>query len=113
MNKQFLLEQDRIENRQFEFYSDGVLITQENGTNPRIRRIGNQQQLEYAAINETVPDYEVRIILSTGMSFLLNSVYEIEFSSTVRKKYKCVNIIGSNEPGLFVKIILALDNQAA
>ena len=113
MNKEFLLEQDLIENRQFKFYSNGVLVQQQNGTNPRIRRLGTEQQLQYAAINETVPEYEVRVVLSNGMNFLLNSVYEIEFSISLRKKYKCVNIIGSNEPGLFVKIILALDNQVA
>lgn len=112
MNKEFLLEQDFIENRQFKLYQDGLLIRQQNNTNPRIRRLGTEARLQYAAISETVPDYEVRVVLDDWMDFKLESVYEIEFSSTLKKTYKCVAINGSNEPGLYVRIILALDNQA-
>ncbi len=105
MNKDFLLEQDLVENRQNKFYYNNQLVLQSNGTNPRIRRIGSEEKLQYAAITETSPDYEVRIILSEGMQFLLNANYELELNG-VKRKYKCVDIIPSYEDNLYVKIIL-------
>jgi len=106
MNRDFLLNQDLLENRQFKFYQDSVLIKQSNGTNPRIRRIGTEQKLQYTAITEMIPEYEVRVILSPTMNFRLESVYSIEYSSNLIINYKCVAIEPSNEQGLYVKIIL-------
>lgn len=111
MNKQFLLDQDLIENRQFQLIVDDKIIKQENRTNPKITRLGTQRKLEFSAITETVPDYEVRVVLDTSMTFDIESKYQIRFDSDLIKTYKCVGIEPSREEGLYVKIILCLDNQ--
>ncbi len=111
VNSDFLLQQDLLENRQLQLIVDGIVIKQSNGTNPRIKRLGDQRRLQFAAISETVPDYEVRVVLSSEMQFKLESIYQIRFDENTIKTYKCVGIESSYEQGLYVKIILALDNQ--
>jgi len=110
-NKDFLLNEDLKENRQFQLIVDGTTIRQENGTNPRIRKIGTDKRLQYAAIGEFLPEYEARIVLGSSMNFRVESIYQIRFSQDMIKTYKCVAIEPSYEQGLYVKVILALDNQ--
>lgn len=106
-NKEFLLSQDLIEQRKFKFYVDGVLIKQENGTNPRIRRVSQRNQNEFITVSETLPEYEIRIINYTGMPvFNPSSKYEIEFSINQKLLYKSVDIRRSYENNLYTIIYL-------
>jgi hypothetical protein len=105
-SKQFLLDQDKIENRQFRFYVDGILITQSNGTNPRIRRVSQQNQNEFITITETLPEYEVRVINYPGMPvFNPSSKYEIDFSGQ-KVLYKSVDIRRSYENNTYTIIYI-------
>jgi hypothetical protein len=107
-NKQFLLNQDKIENRQFKFYVEGVLITQENDTNPRIRRVSQRTGNEFITISETLPEYEVRIINYPGMPvFNPSSKYEIEFTTNQKVLYKSVDIRRSYENDMYTTIYVA------
>lgn len=113
MNKQFLLEQDLIEKRQTKAYVDGKQIVQENGTNPRIRRVSRSSSNNYALVSESYPEYEMRVILGSGVPPLNpQSLYEIEWISGVKTKYKSVDIRQSNNENLYVTIMLStLPNQ--
>ena len=107
MNKQFLLDEDKRENRQFQLIVDGTGIKQENKTNPRIRRMSARSANEFMSVSESLPDYEVRVILNKRKpAFSLQSVYQIVFDSTSKQSYKAVDIRASNEPDLYTKIFV-------
>jgi len=107
VNKTFLLDEDLKENRQFKFYVDDSLVKQENGTNPRIRRLSARTANEFMTISESLPDYEVRVINDIDQPpFRLSSIYEIEFSADEKLKYKAIDIRASYEQDLYVKIYI-------
>lgn len=106
INKQFMLDEDSRENRQFKLIVDGVTIKQENGTNPRIRRMTTRQANEFMSVSESLPDYEVRVILNNKQPvFSLRSSYKISFGGEPIS-YKIIDIRTSNEQDLYVKLFL-------
>lgn len=106
-NKKFLLDEDKRENRQFQLIVDGVVIKQENNTNPRIRRLTARQANEFMSISETLPDYEVRVILNNKQPvFSLRSTYKLVFGGEPIN-FKIIDIRASNEPDLFLTLFLS------
>jgi hypothetical protein len=106
MNKAFLLEQDLLENRQVQFIYNGVVITQENGTNPRIKRLSARAANDFITVAEKLPDYEVRVILPVVVAFTVNGKFQINWQPQIID-YKAIDIKASFEEGLFVIIYLA------
>ena len=105
-NRQFMLDEDKKENRQFQLIVDGVTILQDNGTNPRIRRMTTRQANEFMSVSESLPDYEVRVILNDKQPvFSLQSSYKLVFGGNPIE-YKIIDIRTSNEQDLWVKLYL-------
>lgn len=108
-NKKFLLSQDLAEQRQTQFFFEGVRITQENGTNPRIRRLSNRESNEFITISESLPEYSVRVINYSGTpTFTTTAIYWILFGSQ-KIPYKCLDIKKSSEEGLYTTLYLFRD----
>jgi hypothetical protein len=106
-SKLFLLQQDLIENRKYQLFSNNILVTQENGTNPRIRRMSDKSRNEFITVSESLPDYSARVILGNNQPILrVSNDYKIKFSDTEIIDCRCIDIKKSYEQDVYVTLYL-------
>lgn len=73
--KQFVLDNDAVEGRTWQAWTNGAQIVQSNGTNPRIRQLGLRDAGEFALQMDRVMGqlYEVRIVKDDDIAPLVRA----------------------------------------
>lgn len=118
-NIAFVLQNDAIENRQWQVYtelSQGVYtrILQSNNSNPKVRKLEPRRRNDYVTITEQLPDYSVRIIKNEAISesVLGSKFWALSFDGGVTgKRFIVLDIQESTYQGLAWTVILQGTNQ--
>lgn len=111
-NKAFLLLNDLEDSRPWQAWVGDTQITQENGTNPRIRQMGIKEFNEYAIAQLTDKSrmYEIRIVQSDDLKPLVDPTlpWFLSFDEgTTKIPVQCLEVRESTQQGLSWKVIVS------
>lgn len=100
--KQFTLQQDLLQSRQWQLYSGGVIVLQENGTNPKITQIDEKSANEFAGLTDKVKIYKARIIKHPDIAYLIKPArtWEVDFRNNNKIKMQAIVIRECVKPAI-------------
>lgn len=102
--KQFILDLDASQNRDWRVWANGVLLQQSNGSNPRIKRLSPERIALLPGFEDVAIAYEVRVVKDVALAPLIRAdvTWALSFDGgATQMMVRCVPPIAEHSnPGL-------------
>lgn len=102
--KQFILDLDASQNRDWRVWANGILVQQSNGSNPRIKRLSSERMALLPGFEDVALAYEVRIVKDATLASLIRAdvTWALSFDGgNTQMLVRCVPPIAEHSnPGL-------------